>query len=51
MNMVVWQLVVLCKGTLLRVCLTVGVRSVLRCERLAILIGCCGSMCCVRVRC
>ena len=29
--MVLWQHVVLCKGTLLRMCLTVGVRSVLRC--------------------
>ena len=46
--MVLWQHVVLCKGTLLRMGLTVGVRSVLRCERLAILIWCCGSMlCCV----
>jgi len=51
-NMVLWQHVVLCKGTLLRMCLTVGVCSVLRCERLAVLIGCCGSkLCCVRVRC
>jgi len=36
--MVLWQHVVLCKGTLLRMCLTVGVRSVLRYERLAKLI-------------
>jgi len=51
-NMVLWQHVVLCKGTLLRMCLTVGVRSVVRCERQAILRRCCGSMlCCVRVRC
>jgi len=34
--MVVWQHVVLCKGTSLRMRLTIGVRSVLRCERLAI---------------
>jgi len=32
---VLWQHVVLCKGTSLRMHLTVGVRSVLRCERLA----------------
>jgi len=45
---VLWQHVVLCKGTLLRIRLTVGVRSVLRCERR----GYCGSMsCCVKVRC
>jgi len=30
--MVMWQHVVLCKGTLLRMRLTIGVRSVLRCE-------------------
>jgi len=32
---VLWQHVVLCKGTSLRMRLTVGVRSVLCCERLA----------------
>ena len=31
--MVLWQHVVLCKGTLLRMRLTIGVCSVLRCER------------------
>ena len=30
--MVLWQHVVLCKGTSLRMHLTVGVRSLLRCE-------------------
>jgi len=34
-NKVLWQHVVLCKVTWLRMRLTVGVRSVLRCERLA----------------
>ena len=34
--MVLWQHIVLCKGTSLRMRLTIGVRSVLRCERLAI---------------
>jgi len=34
--MVLWQHVVLCKGTLFRMRLTVGVRSVLRCDGLAL---------------
>jgi len=34
--MVLWQHVVLCKSTLLRMRLTVGVSRVLRCERLAV---------------
>jgi len=34
--MVLWQHVVLCKGTWLRMRLTVGVRSVLRCERVSL---------------
>jgi len=34
--MVLWQHVVLCKGTWLRMRLAIGVRSVLRCEILAI---------------
>ena len=34
-NRVLWQHVVLCKGTLLGVCVTVGVCSVLYSERLA----------------
>jgi len=35
-----WRHVVLCEGTSLRMCLTICVRSVLRCERLAVaLIG------------
>ena len=32
---VLWQHIVLCKGTLLRMRLTMGVRSVLRCERVS----------------